>query len=295
MIGVVATAQRRGSEALQAILAGWLENYDSRHTRAAYRSDLEHFSRWSIAERVDPFDLDAADVQRYRAACEASGVRPSTVARRLSAIASFAAFALQHGYSLGAPRVDRPVVPVPSSTGSLSDDDATAILAAADNMNPRSALLVRLLVLDGLKIGEAVAADAADVSGRPPHMTLTLHGAIARDVQLHNETAASLAAYLGKRRRGPLLLSEHRARISERLTRFGVDYVIKQAAEIAGISGPVSGNTLRRRFVAAAYERGEDLDDIRQNAGHADVRTTRRYLPDTQSTDVQHHHRQPLT
>ena len=58
----------------------------------------------------------------------------------------------------------------------------------------------------------------------------------------------------------------------------GVDYVVKQAAETAGIAGSVSANALRRRFVMAAHERGEDLDGIRDRVGHADVRTTRRYL-----------------
>jgi integrase/recombinase XerD len=145
-------------------------------------------------------------------------------------------------------------------------------------MNPRSALLVRLLMLDGLKVGEAVHADASDVAGKPPRMTLTLDAAIPRVIELHPDTAALLATYLGKRRRGPLLLSEHRAHVTERLTRFGVDYVVKQAAESAGIAGAVSANTLRRRFVMAAHERGDDLDGIRHSAGHADARTTRRYL-----------------
>jgi hypothetical protein len=46
----------------------------------------------------------------------------------------------------------------------------------------------------------------------------------------------------------------------------------------------VSGNTLRRRFVLAAFADGTSLDDIRQNTGHANARTTRRYLtqPDDQ-------------
>jgi integrase len=190
---------------------------------------------------------------------------------------------MRSGDSFGAPRIDRPTLPVASTTESLSSVHASAILAAADGMNPRSALLVRLLMLDGLKVGEAVDADAADVSGRPPD-TLALRAATSRVITLHADTAELVAAYLGRRRRGPLLLSQHRARTSQRLTRFGVDYVIKQVAETAGVQGPVSANTLRRRFIAAAQERGEDLDDIRRSAGHADVRTTRRYLATNQKS-----------
>jgi len=71
-------------------------------------------------------------------------------------------------------------------------------------------------------------------------------------------------------------LSERRGRLPGRLTRFGVDYVVKQVAQAAGLDQTVSSNTLRRRYVIAAHADGTDLDRIRLNAGHADRRTTRR-------------------
>jgi integrase/recombinase XerD len=269
---------------LQHVVDAWLEHYKSPHTRAAYSSDLEHFGQWARTEHVDPFALAEDDLHRYRAACEAAGAGPSTVARRLSAIASFGAFAYEQGSGLVAPRIERPALPAWSTTESLSDTDAAALLAAADETNPRSALLVRLLMMEGLKAGEAIRADARDLDGKPPHVTLTLRTRMRRVIELRPDTAELLTLYLGKRRRGPLLLSEHRARVTERLTRFGVDYIVKQAAETAGLTGPVSANTLRRRFVMNADDRGLDLDGIRSRAGHADPRTTRRYL-ETSSDD----------
>ena len=278
MIMAVARARRPAPVALEAVVAAWLEHYPSAHTRDAYRADLEHFARWSRAERVNPLALDETDLQRYRAACEADGSGPSSVARRLSAISSFGAFSLAQGTSRATPRIDRPPLPASSTTESLGDEDASAMLAAADQMDVRTALLVRLLMLDGLKVGQAVQADVTDVSGRPPRMTLTLKAPSRRVIRLNPATGDLLAVYLGRRRRGPLLLSEHRARVADRLTRFGVDYVVKQAAEAARVSVPVSANTLRRRFLVAAHERGDDLEVIRDSAGHADARTTRRYL-----------------
>jgi site-specific recombinase XerD len=73
-------------------------------------------------------------------------------------------------------------------------------------------------------------------------------------------------------------LSERRGCEPDRLTRFGLDYAIKQVVQEAGLARPVSGNTLRRRYVMAAHADGTDLDKIRHNTGHADRRTTRRYL-----------------
>jgi site-specific recombinase XerD len=260
------------------MVSAWLAGYESTHTRAAYGADLDHFRRWAGTEHVDLSALGVDDVRRYRAACESEGAGLSAVARRLSAVASFAAFSHERGTGLAAPRVERPALPASSTTMSLTDDDASALLAAADQISQRSAALVRLLMLDGLKVSEAVTADAGDLGGKPPFVSLALHGGMPRVIDLHPDTADVLTAYLGKRRRGPLLLSEHRARNTGPLTRFGADYIVKQAASTAGIAGPVSANTLRRRFVMNASSNGQDLDDIRASVGHADARTTRRYL-----------------
>ena len=273
-------------------IAGFLEACRSANTRSAYRTDLGHVAAWCRDGRaLDLLTIDAADVARYRTECELAGASPATVARRLSALTSFGAYAAAHG---GEPaltagtEIARPTVESASSAEVLTDADAEVLLAAADGISRRSAVLIRLLMLDGCKVGEVIRADAADVSGRPERMTLKLHDRRARRIELHPDTAAKVRRYLGRRRDGPLVLSERRGREPGRLTRFGVDYLVKQVAQAAGLDQPVSGNTLRRRYVIAADADGTDLDEIRDNAGHADRRTTRRYLePGTVVPDEQ--------
>jgi site-specific recombinase XerD len=259
-----------------ALLRAWLAGLRSSNTRAAYRSDVGRFFAWCGEHDVDPIGFDESALRRYRAAVERSGASSATTARRLSAIASFGAFATAQGASRGFADVARPTVTAARATEVLGDTDAAALLHAADRMAVRAGVLVRLLMLDGLKAGEAAAADAADVSGRPPAMVLAVG---ARAIDLHPDTAVALHTYLARRRAGPLLLSEDRARRSDRLSRFGIDYLVKAVAQAAGVGVPVSANTLRRRYVAAAHANGTALDDIRRRAGHADVRSTRRYLP----------------
>jgi integrase len=174
--------------------------------------------------------------------------------------------------------VERPALERVSTADVLSDDDAGALLDAADRMNPRASVLIRLLMLDGLKVGEVTRADAADVRGRPPRVTLTVRGRSAPALLLHPDTGDAANRYLRRRRSGPLLLSEKRGQPAGRLTRFGIDYLIKQISEDAGLGSSVSGNTLRRRSVIAAHARGTDLETIRHRMGHAEQHTTRRYL-----------------
>ena len=268
--------------ALTLAIAGFLDACRSSNTRAAYRADLAHVAAWcQDAGALDLLTINAADVARYRTECELAGASPATVARRLSAITSFAAYAVASGREPAlttGTEVARPTVESSSTAELLSDADAAALLAAADLSGRRSAVLIRLLMLDGLKVGEVIRANASDVGGRMPRVSLRVHDGHARTIHLHADTGSALRSYLGRRRDGPLVLSERRGREPGRLTRFGLDFLVKQVAEAAGLDQPVSGNTLRRRYVMAAHANGTDLDTIRQNTGHADRRTTRRYL-----------------
>jgi site-specific recombinase XerD len=265
-------------ELLRGLTASWLQGLPSPSTREAYRADLQAFARWAVTEQVDLLRLGGADLRVYRVHCEASGSSAATVARRLSALVSFAEFAHSHGHGGGSGHVERPIRPTSSTADVLTPEDASALVVAADRISIRSGLVVRLLMLDGLKVSEAVRIDVADISGRPPHVTLALHGARPRSIELHADTADLVRSHLGARSDGPLLLSDHSARRTQRLTRFGVGYILKRAANEAGIASTVSANALRRAFVIAAHARGDELDEIRRHVGHGDTRTTRRYL-----------------
>ena len=272
--------------AVTLAVAAFLEACRSANTRAAYQTDLAQLAAWCREDgTVDLLSIDTGDVARYRTACELAGAAPATVARRLSTIASFSTFAAANGSRptlTSESVIERPSVESVSSAELLSEADAEALLNAADRTGPRVAALARLLMLDGLKAGEVIRADASDVHGRAPRIKLNLRDRRARTIALHVETGSALSKYLGTRRDGPLLLSDRRGHQPQRLTRFGVDYLVKQVARAAGITQSVSSNVLRRRFVMAAHANGSDLDEIRHNAGHAQARTTRRYLERTE-------------
>lgn len=265
----------RPDDNLATLTVAWLSGYGSANTRAAYGTDLRHFAAWCAEQRIEPLATDSADLADYRRDCEATGAARATVARRLSAVTSFRTFASGAGAAEPYTDVDRPVVPSVSRPVGLADAEIRSLLRAADTIAGRSGALVRLLVLDGLRVSEAARADVRDLAGRPPRMRLQVG---ARAITLHPDTATVLAAYVGRRRSGPLLRGEVRGREGERLTRFGVDYLVRQVAREAGLDGRVSGQCLRSRYVLASYAAGSDVDTIRDHLGHRDARTTRRHL-----------------
>lgn len=262
----------------------------SENTRRAYGADLDRFVHWCLAEGAQPLALGPNEVARYQAVCEAEGTSPATVARRLAALSSFYALAVEEGSIGESPLADlvRPVA-VPSVTPELDAAQASALVSAGARLNPKTALLVDLLLLDGLKLGEALAADAADVTdthgGDGATLSVARRGGRRAEIELHEPTVEAAHGYLQGRRDGPLLLNDRaatgRAAVGDdagRLTRFGADYLLKRASDEAGLAQPVSANVLRRSYVAMSHAAGDSVETIRHNLGHRDLRTTRRHL-----------------
>lgn len=279
--GTVETERTSSSEGtrIELLVAAWLDSYRSEHTRAAYGADLAAFRAWCAGEGRLPLQASMHDVARYFAACEATGVSGSTLARRMSSLDSFFRFACDSAATRENPAaaVDRPPLAVGSPTARLGGAEAAALLRASDRLGPKPAALVRLLMLDGLKLGEVLAADAADYDRGGGELLVTRRGRGA-PVALQPPTARRLDRYLGRRRRGPLLTSDTPGRELARLTRFGADYILKRVGSAARLPTTVSANALRRRYVAAAASAGTPVDEIRDRLGRRDSRTVARYL-----------------
>ena len=258
--------------------AAWAHQQRSANTRAAYAADLGAFGAWCSAEGGDPLAADADAVTRYHEAGSAAGASGATLARRLSALSSFFAHAVQAGELAVNPvaGLARP----PAARGPASDltaNEVEALIEAGRRQGVRAEALLGLLLFDGVKLAEVLAADADDLE--PDHDGLAL-SVLRRGnpdrLPLDPRTAGAVTAYLAGRRRGPLLLAESPNRAPSRLTRFGADYLLKKLSEGAGLGRAVSANTLRRSFVTSRHEEGGSIESIRDRLGHRDVRTTRR-------------------
>lgn len=164
----------------------------------------------------------------------------------------------------------------------LSDDDIARLLALSSDL--RTAVLVRMLLLEGFGLAEVVALDHADVTGTAPSMSATLERrGRQQSLPLQPSTADAVSALrAGLGTDGPLLTSARPGDVGQRITRFGADYLLKQAADAAGIAG-LSANTLRRSHAVAAERNGVHILDTRDRMGHRDVRTTHRHLADPES------------
>jgi site-specific recombinase XerD len=263
------------------VAAGWAYTQGSENTRRAYWADLLAFAAFCTERGAGVLDAESADIEAFRAEVERSGASAATVARRLAALSSFYRYAEGEAAGSGNPvsAVVRPAVPATSGSDVLSAAEARALLGAANALGPKTESLISLLLLDGLKLGETVAADTEHLTARGRMMVLRLPD---RDDQLtelalHRDTARALLVYLDGRRDGPLLLAETPAGgPPRRLTRFGANYLVKRVVEVAELAPSVSANTLRRTYAASALESGSSVRVVQAHLGHTDRRTTER-------------------
>ena len=170
--GMEKTSPGRNRQAARQrdVLDEWLNAQGSANTRSAYRSDLETFGSWCVGHGVVPLTADTATLVAFQVAREAAGDSPATIRRRWSALSSFYEHVVQRQLRPTNPSagVERPKVASgdPSPTVSLSATAIATYRATAAALDPRLDALIALLVIDGLKVSEALALDIDDVSGK---------------------------------------------------------------------------------------------------------------------------------
>jgi integrase/recombinase XerD len=149
----------------------------------------------------------------------------------------------------------------------------------------RDEVLLKTLYAGGLRVSELVGLSWADVIERDTQIQLSVTGKGGRVRQVLLPESVS-TAILALRNDGgandPVFAARHGGPLSER----AVNYMIKRAAERAGITGTVSPHWLRHAHGSHALDRGATLAEVQTTLGHANVATTSGYLharPDTSS------------
>ena len=289
----------------EQVTDAWLANRRlSGHTRDAYRRDVAAWLAWCAQRELDPLRATFLDVNAYARTLE-SAVDPrsgkplaaATVARKLSGLSSWYDFLVKLRAVDANPvgGADRPYVSRDhSATIGLTPQEVDALLAAAEAATGPAAVrhraVLALLADLGLRVGELVSLDVADLGTERGHRTVRFvgKGGKPRRRALTPAAAGALDRYLSARSDGPpsdgpLFVTATGARID----RYAVFRLIRRLAQQAGIAGwqRLSPHSLRHAFATTARAEGVPLEDVQDAMGHADPRTTRRYDRDRHNLD----------
>ncbi|WP_117215430.1 tyrosine-type recombinase/integrase [Allorhizocola rhizosphaerae] len=305
--GSVGFGALAGSEPQYAsFVEAWLANRRlSANTREAYRRDVANFLAWCLDGGIDPLQAMFTHVNTYARHLEQQidvrtgrPLTPATVARKLSGLSSWYDFMIKLGVVGTNPvaGADRPYVSRDhSATVGMSPSEVDALLYTAALDSARAHAIVTLLADLGLRVGELVALDIADLGHERGHRTVRFHakGGKQRRRALAPGTAEAVDSYLRQRGEragvapeelsGPLFVTDK----GRPVDRHAIFRLVRRLAEKAGIpsAAKLSPHSLRHAFATTARAEGVPLEDVQDAMGHADPRTTRRYDRDRHNLD----------
>ena len=271
----------------------------SRHTVLSYRDTLALLLRFIAQTRhTDPatLDLDAltADVILAFLKHLESDRHNKTSSRnvRLAAIHAFARYvSIQFPERL---QQVQQIVGIPFKRAGTRPieyfeyDEIRAILDSADRATPsgrRDYALLALMFNSGARVQEIVDIGACDLQLQsPPQIKLVGKGRKTRICPLWPQTAKVLKAFVAERaldsRSNAAVFCNQRG---ERLTRFGIRYLLGKYCRIASGKSPsltrkrLHPHSVRHSTAVFLLKSGVDLPSISHWMGHASVTTTGRY------------------
>jgi|EndMetStandDraft_9_1072997.scaffolds.fasta_scaffold76360_2 integrase/recombinase XerC len=212
-------ARRRGDEddvsaSLKAQLAGFLDflalnRTMSPHTVRAYDSDLSqflaHVAAGSGRRKADlgPDDVTLASLRGFLAELHARGIARASVARKISAVRTFARYLRREGLIEGdptslvtAPRLERRI------PKHLGVDEMTRFLETPDTSHPlgrRDRAILELFYASGLRLSELVGLDLESINLSGRMVRVLGKGRKERIVPFNQSAAEAIAAWLKDR------------------------------------------------------------------------------------------------
>ena len=259
-------------------------------TASAYAVDLKQWFAWCALFDIDPFDAVRAHVDAWTVHLGDGGrARPATLARKISAVRNFYAYAVDSGYAAKNPvpakdkALHLPKVSRKSQTLGPDREESAALLEAAARRGVRDEAVVAVLLYQGLRVSELCGIDVEDLSSQRGHRVVRLRrkGGEEQDQAIAPPAAGCLDAWLAERARasgdvpvsGPVFVGAEGAR----LTRYQVEWIVESCAQAAGIEKKISPHSLRHACTTLLLDAGVPLRDIQVYMGHANSSTTERY------------------
>lgn len=172
----------------------------------------------------------------------------------------------------------------------LSDEELETLRDACEN--ERDLAVVDLLASTGMRIGELVRLDIADVDLQERECIVTGKGDKQRPVYFDARTKLRLMEYLGTRSDDSSALFVSLDSTAKRVTVGGMELRLRNLGKKAGVSR-VYPHKFRRTLATHAIDKGMPIEQVQRLLGHAKIDTTMHYAMVNQN-NVKASHRKYL-
>ncbi len=265
----------------------------SPHTLRNYESDLEqfklHLSRVEKRDDVPVEQIDRLTIREWMSSLHGDHKKTS-VARKLASLRTFFQFLVREGKLesnpaklVATPKIERKL------PNHLSMEDAVRFIETPDintDLGRRDRAILEFLYATGIRVGELVNIDLADIDFRERMVRVTGKRKKQRIVPFGEPAQQAVLVYLEKAR-GNFLAEAAEAerdmnavflhRRGGRLTTRSVGRMIDKYIRLCADIHDISPHSLRHTFATHLLDQGADLRDIQELLGHARLSTTQIY------------------
>lgn len=170
----------------------------------------------------------------------------------------------------------------------LSDENLETLRDECDTL--RDLAVVDILASTGMRVGELVGLDIADVNLQERECLVTGKGNKQRPVYFDARTKLHLTAYLRSRADNNPALFVSLNGSGDRISISGVESRLRQLGKKAGVNR-VHPHKFRRTLATHAIDKGMPIEQVQKLLGHARIDTTLHYAMVNQSNVKASHRR----
>ena len=259
----------------------YIEKGLSQNTVQSYKNDISSFAAW--VEKYPDIPLaktTKSNINQYIAHLFKSGLKSSSVNRKISTIKSFFIFLLKKKHILLSPVEDIDMVrqekylPV-----SMSEKEVELLLKSPSLdsfIGRRDRAMIEMLYATGMRISELINLKITDIDCNRLVAKVMGKGSKERLIPYGEIAADHLNIYLQDRKdinSNEIFLSNR----GKKITRGAFWNRIKLYLRKENLKESISPHTLRHAFATHLLNRGADLRSVQILLGHSDLSTTQIY------------------
>ncbi len=268
-----------------------VEKNASPRTIESYQNDIWQFIDFLAdelkmpGEDIRPEQVDHLAVRKHLALLQRSGVKRTTIARKMASLRAFFRYLTREEIlsvnplsHVSSPKLEKRLPEV------LSQDGAWALVQAPDTGTPaglRDRAILEVLYSSGLRVSELVGLDLGDLDLSVGYVRVMGKGSRERIVPVGSYAVKAVKRYLtagrpllDKKKAGQaLFLNKDGGRLTTRSIRNIVDKYVEQVS----IQRKISPHTLRHSFATHLLDGGADLRSVQELLGHVKMSTTQIY------------------
>lgn len=252
-----------------------------------YEATLRHMDR-SLAKPYTQIESD--DLRRYLNDYETKrGSSKVTIDNIRRIMSSFFSWLEDEDYIVKSPvRRIRRIKTAQLAKETLSEEELEALRDACESK--RDLAVVDLLASTGMRIGELIRLDVADVNLQERECIVTGKGNKQRPVYFDARAKLHLAEYLETRVDNNSALFVSLDSKAKRITVGGMELRLRNLGKKAGVSR-VHPHKFRRTLATHAIDKGMPIEQVQKLLGHAKIDTTMHYAMVNQNNVKASHRR----